>query len=372
MNKKSTPTTKDKTEMEGKVIVSFAALNPYYTTNITSAEEKEIRGADFISWGDGNRYPDYLFGLYNDVTLFRTIANGIADYVVGDGVKSNISQLSTEEAEELVKSLALDYALYGGFCIDVERSKEKKIAKILALPMKSIRSDKKNEFLFYSTDWSKSAGRVEFTKYGKFRPEGDEYSSIYYYKNFIGKTYPMAPLEGDGAIACETLKAISDFHFNNINNGFSSNYIVNMNNGVPTDEQKKEIEDNVTEKFTGYQNAGRPVIAFNADKDHETTITKIEQDDFDKKYEALRANSQQVLFMAYKAAPNLFGLINDNKGFAEENYNEAMKLFNRTVIRPIQKKICNAVDYITGQADSLTIKPFSIDWSDDAQEKVVE
>lgn len=370
---KNTPTTKAKKEnLEGKVLVSFAALNPYYTTNITSAEEKEIRGVDFISWGDANRYPDYLFGLYTDVTLFRTIVNGIADYVVGDGVKSNVPQLSPEDAENLVRNLALDYALYGGFAIDVERSKEKKIAKMLPLSMKDVRSNKDNDFLFYSTDWSKSAGRVDFTKYGKFRPDGEEFSSIYYFKNFTSKVYPMAPLEGDGAIACETLKAISDFHFNNINNGFASNYIINLNNGVPTDEQKKEIEDNITEKFTGYQNAGRPVVSFNADKDHESTISKIEQDDFDKKYEALRTNSQQVLFMAYKASPNLFGLINDNKGFAEENYDDAMKLFNRTVIRPIQKKICNAVDYITGQADSLTIKPFSIDWSDDAQEKVVE
>lgn len=363
-------TKKENTKpIENKVVVSFAALNPYITTNIITAEEKENKGTDFISWGSNNQYPDYMFGLYNNVTLFRSIVNGIADYVVGDGVKSNISLLNDESAEELVKALAIDYAIYGGFAIDVERSKEKKVVKILHLSIKSIRSDKKNDILFYSEDWNKSAGRVQYTKYGKFRPEGDEFSSIYFFKNFNDKVYPMGPLEGDGAIACETIKAVSDFHFNNLNNGFTSSYIINLNNGVPSDEAKAEIETNITEKFTGYQNAGRPVISFNIDKDHEATITKIEQDDFDKKYEALRANARQVLFTSYKASPNLFGMTTDNKGFSEEEYDQAFKLFNRTVIRPIQKVICNAIDKITGQAGSLTIKPFSIDWSEDAEDE---
>lgn len=371
MANKNTNSTKANEIRDGRVTVSFAALDKYLETNIVSANEKEIRGVDFIGWGDNNKYPQYIFGLMKDVTIFRTIVQGIADYVVGDGVTPNTMLLSPEEAEDLVRRLALDYALYGGFAIDVERSKEKKVAKLYHLDFQNVRSDKKNEFLWYSTEWDKSAGRAKATKYPRFRSDSIELSSIFYFKNNNFQTYPMPPIMGDAAVAVETIKAISDYHFNNLENGFASPTIINFNNGMPTDEQKKEIEENITEKFTGVQNAGRTVIAFNDDKDHQTTIAKIPSDDFDKKYETLRENSREVLFASYKATPALFGIPTDNKGFAEEQYEEQFKLFNRTVIRPIQKNICNAVDKIVGGQANLTIKPFSINWDSDT-EKTVE
>ena len=367
--KKSTPSTKDNM-LDGKVCVSFAALDKYVESNIVSAQESEIRGSDFISWGDGNKYPQYLFGLFKDVTVFRTIVQGIADYVVGDGVSSNLAYLSKTDAEDLVRSLALDYALYGGFAIDVERSKEKNVAKILPLSIADIRSDKKNEFLWYSKEWNKSAGRAKATKYPKFRSDSTEMSSIFYQKNNYVQTYPMPVVMGDGAVSIETLKAITEFHWNNLENGFTSPTIINFNNGTPSDSQKKEIEDSISEKYTGYQNAGRTLLNFAQDKDHATTVVKIPSDDFDKKYETLRDNAMEILFAAYKATPALFGIPTDNKGFAEENYEEQFKLFNRTVVRPIQKIICNAVDDITGNPNSITIKPFTIEWEENKEETV--
>lgn len=367
--KKNTNSTKDNL-LEGRVCVSFAAIDKYVESNIVSAQESEIRGADFIGWGDGNKYPQYLLGLFKDVTLFRTIVQGIADYVVGDGVVSNSVILSKKEAEDLVRNLAIDYALYGGFAIDVERSKEKKIAKLYPLNMANIRSDKKNEFLFYSTDWTKSAGRVKTTKYPKFRSDSTEFSSIFYLKNNSMQTYPLPVIQGDGAVSIETLKAITDFHWNNMENGFTSPTVISFCNGLPSDEQKKEIEDAVGDKFCGYQNAGRVVINFAEDKEHGAIIQKIPSDDFDKKYEALRSNAIENLFIAYKASPALFGLPTSDKGFAEEQYEEQFKLFNRSVIKPIQKMICNAVDEITGNPDSIVIKPFSIDWEKNKTETV--
>ena len=100
MANKNTNSTKANEIRDGRVTVSFAALDKYLETNIVSANEKEIRGVDFIGWGDNNKYPQYIFGLMKDVTIFRTIVQGIADYVVGDGVTPNTMLLSPEEAED--------------------------------------------------------------------------------------------------------------------------------------------------------------------------------------------------------------------------------------------------------------------------------
>ena len=59
------------------------------------------------------------------------------------------------------------------------------------------------------------------------------------------------------------------------------NLIINFNNGEPTDEIREEIERNINEKFSGYQNAGRILISYNADEANKTTIERLDSDDFD-------------------------------------------------------------------------------------------
>lgn len=365
---KNTNSTKDNTK---QIQVSFAALNPFIETNIVSPEEKAVSGKDFIQWGDNNLYPNYLCGLYKDVTVLRTIINGIADYVVGDGVSTSLNY-TPEEIEDIVRLLAQDYALYGGIALDVERSIEDKVAKAYHLDFKSLRSDKKGDFFYYSSDWKKSAGRVNYTTYSKFRTDGKEKSSIYYFKNTANQTYPTPLIAGDGLIAAETIKSISQYHLNSIKNGFSGNYVMNFNNGVPSDAQKEELEEMFYDKFVGENNAGRPMLSFNNGDKQAVTVTKIDSDNFADKYAALRDSSRQTIFTAFRANPNLFGIPTENNGFSNEEYMESFKLFNRTVIRPIQKIICNAFDRVFQTSNSVTIKPFNIDWEDDTQETVVQ
>ena len=137
-----------------------------------------------------------------------------------------------------------------------------------------------------------------------------------------------------------------------------------MNNGVPEDKIKEEVENNFTEKFTGFQNAGRPVLCWNRGKENETTIQRIETDDFGEKYAALAKNCKQELYSAFRSHPVIFGLPTQDTGFNDQDFKEAFKLFNKTVVLPIQKRICNVFDMISGKPDTLSIKPFAIDWDE--------
>ena len=53
--------------------------------------------------------------------------------------------------------------------------------------------------------------------------------------------------------------------------------------------------------------------------------------------------------------------ITDSTGFAEEEFTSAFKLYNRTVVRPIQRNICDSLDKIFGVKGSVTITPFNTD-----------
>jgi hypothetical protein len=234
-----------------------------------------------------------------------------------------------------------------------------RVAEIYYLDFRNIRSDKKNEQFYYSEDWGKSFGRVKYLEYPRFDPESSEPSSIFYYKNIYNQVYP-SPLYAASVKACEIEKSINEYHLNSINNAFMGSYIINFNNGKPTDQQKEEIEKNVNEKFGGYQNAGRIVMSFNDNKDSETTISKIESEDFGEKYESLAKRSRQEIFTAFRAIPALFGIMTETTGFSEQEFTEAFKLYNRTQIKPVQSIIQRAFNLIMGVDDAISIKPFSM------------
>lgn len=360
------------------VKVSFAALNPYLATNIVSSKEEDVKGKDFIVWGERNLYPQYLWKLSQEVTVLRTIINAIADYTVGENVR--IKHLTWAEsvnkdgdtAEEIVRNCALDLARYGGFALNVVRNKAGQVAAVYYLDFKDIRSDKKNKVFYYSEDWDKQYGRVKYTTYNAFDPEGRDVNSIYYYKNSKSTTYPIPRLAGDAAIAAETERNISEFHLNSLKNGFSSNVIINFNNGQPTDEEKEEIERNLCEKFGGFQNAGRIMASFNDSKEQMVTVSKIDAADFGDRYNALAKSTKQDIYSAFQAHPVLFGLPTEGTGFNDQDFKEAFKLFNKTVILPMQKVIKQAFEKILGKKEIVSFEPFNIDWTDEGEVETVK
>ena len=153
---------------------------------------------------------------------------------------------------------------------------------------------------------------------------------------------------------------MDDFHLGNITRGFMGSYMLNFNNGVPTDEMKDEIERSFTEKFAGHQNAGRVVFSWNRDKDAATTIEKIDIEDFGEKYNTLAKHSRTQIFAAFRANANLFGIPTENNGFNSEEYEASFSLFNRTMIRPVQMQIIDMFDAVAGRKDSLYIEPFTL------------
>ena len=90
-------------------------------------------------------------------------------------------------------------------------------------------------------------------------------------------------------------------------------------------------------------------------------------DDFADRYEALHKRSREQIFTAFRATPNLFGLMTETTGFNEQEFAEAFKLYNRTVVKPIQKVIVDAFDKIFGVDGSITITPFNLE-NDSEQE----
>lgn len=346
--------------MENKKPMFFASLNPYLERNIILPTESNIKGQNFVEFGDRNQYPNYIWNLYSSVSTLQSIINGTVDYVLGDGITSKIPTLSDRDAKKLVNDIAQDLLIYGGCYLQVRRNLLGEVAKVDTIDFRNMRTDKKNELFYYSDDFSngKSYGRCKMHIYPAFN---DENVSIYYSKNNKHQTYPI-PIWGSAVLAAEIENNINQYHLNNLENGFAPTSVVSFNNGVPTDEIREEIEKAFDEKYTGYENGGRVLINFADDKDHSVDIKTIDVPEYGERYKALAERSQQQLFIAFRASKNLFGSCFDGIGFNSQEYADCFKLYNKTVVQPLQKKIIDMISEIYGVEDAIEIKPFTINF----------
>ena len=359
--------------------ISFAAIDPYVDTNIILPVEKFVSAKDLMEWGTRNSYPDYLLDLYNNVPTLRAIINGNIDFIAGDDVSilpltqhltNGIMNNRGDHIREQIKDISKDYEIYGGFALQIIRNLIGEVAEVYYIDMRFLRSNKEGNVFYYCEDWSKSV-RKDVVVYPAFMPNlnwdtlDDEArnrnaSSILYVKNIHTQVYP-APLYAASIKACEIERLIDDFHLSDINNHFVSSAIINFNNGIPDDDVKEQIEREFTEKFCGASNGGRTAFSWNPNKESATDIVEFEVKDFGERYKTLSDHSRQQIFTAFRANPNLFGIPTEGNGFANEQYAESFKLYNRTQIKPVQRMIADTYDKIYGQPKVLTIVPFSMD-----------
>jgi capsid portal protein len=355
------------------------AIDPYIETNIVSPTEKTIPGKDFIEWGTNNLYPNFLQDLYDNVATLRSVIDGCVDYIAGDDVTILPLRENMEEGvmngkgdtiQEQIRDVAQDEETYGGFALQVIRGKDGKPSEVYYIDMRFLRMNKECNVFYYCEDW-KRRGKKNVIVYPKFDKSLDwakltdeernrHASSILFVKGNRKQTYP-SPRYAAVIKPCETERCVDDFHLNEINNGFAGSYIVNFNNGRPTPEVMEEIEKLFNEKFAGHKNAGRLAFSWNENRATATTIESIQVVDFSAKYQSLEKTARQRIFTAFRANPNLFGIPTESLGFSQEEYESAFRLFNRTHVRPIQRKIADAYDTIYGQKGVLTIVPFSMD-----------
>lgn len=354
-----------------KLQLAFASLDKEATLSIPEITEVENRGKKYMYYGTDNLLPSYLYSLYTDVTTLRTIIIGTSDFVVGDNITTVYPRFALEVNKkghtlmELIRWCTRDYLIYGGFAINVIRNKVGEVSELYYIDFRYIRSDKHNESFWYSEKfdkkWSHTTTTTVYPKY--VRENTNVASSIFYYKNSISSTYPTPRYTG-AIKACEIEKNIDELHLRGLQNGFFGSYVFNFNNGIPEDELKEQIEGDVQQKFCGSQNGGRVLINFSEGKDNALTIDKLDAVDFSEKYDAAAKRSREQIYASFQAVPALFGIMTESKGFTQEEFAEAFVLYNRTVVRSIQRIMCDALDKITGMKNSITIVPFSINNSE--------
>lgn len=327
--------------------------------------DEYVRGKDFVYWGVDNKYPEFIWDVYNRCGALQSIIDGLTDYTIGEDIINNTGieeeNIYGDTVTDIVCKLILDRYIYGGFAIQVKYNLLGNIIGLAHIDMRKCRIDEHCKYV-YVYDRHNRYRSCDAAKFNAYNPEtgAEDGVQIYYYKGM--KTRGVYPIPDYNASipSCEIQMKIKEFHINELDNNFTTTGIINFNNGTPTKDERNEIEQGINRKFAGTKNAGRMMISFNEDSDHATTFVRLGTDDFADRYNSLAESSLADIFISMKAHPQLFGMT-VSTGFANIEYTEAFNLINKTQISKRQKEIERVFAKIFGRDDAIKFIPFKIE-----------
>ena len=335
---------------------------------------QEVRGRDYIEYGTEdwkNLYPQFLIDLYYNSSTHAAIINATSELIAAEDLiaEENDTNLesyvklkkflrhanSNESLHQVIKKVAFDFKLQGAYALHIVWNRERtEIAEVYHVPVERVRAGKPNEMgkidtYFISADWANtrtnkpypinafnvndrtSGSQLLYT--GAYSPNMDCYHTPDY---LAANNWALVD------------QKVAEFHLNNIENGFSGSYFVSFANGIPTQEERRQIEQSLTEKFTGASNSGKFILTFSDDKTRTPEITPISVSDADKQYLALQELLVQNILTGHRVtSPMLMGIKSDTGlGSNVDELNAAGNFYLNTVVKPFQLHILNTLQTI--------------------------
>jgi len=343
--------------MKNKSDLSIVNLSTY-----TSPQVKEVRGKDFIEYGEDNNYFQYLIDRYNGSPTNNAIINGVSEMIYGKGLDATNSNKKPNEYAQMkslfnndcTRKLCYDLKLMGQCAVQVIYSKDRsKIVQLEHMPIETLRAEKCNdkgqiEGYYYFSDWSKYKRGNELKRIPAFGTSKEGLEIMYIKPYRAGFKY-YSPVDYQGGTQyAELEEEISNFHLNNILNGLAPSMLINFNNGTPDPEQREMIERRIYEKFSGSSNAGKFILAFNDNPETAASIEPVQLSDAHQQYEFLSNESSKKIMVSHRiVSPMLFGIKDDTGlGNNADELKTASILFDNLVIKSFQGLLIDAFDQI--------------------------
>ena len=333
----------------------------------TSPEIIEVKNKSWVEYGQDNNYFQFLIDRYNGSPTNNAAVNGISQAIYGKGLNATdankkpdqYAQMISMFGKDCVRKLSYDLKLMGQCAAQIIYSKDrKKIVKVEHFPIETLRAEKANEegdvpAYYYFKDWTNIKPSDTPLRIPAFGMSKDNIE-ILYIKPYRAGFYYYSPVDYQGGLQyCEIEEEISNFHYNNIRNSFSPNMLINMNNGIPNQEERQLLETKIASKFSGTSNAGKFILSFNNDKESAADVTPIQLSDAHNVYSFLSTEATQKIMVAHRiVSPMLLG-IKDNSGLGNnaEEIKTASLLMDNTVIRPFQELLIDSFDQILAYND---------------------
>lgn len=341
------------------------AKQPVYT---------EKKGKGYVEFGEENQYPKYLLELFNESPKHGAIVKGKVNYIFGKGFKDVPKKANRyEKWNAIVKRCMLDDELYGGYYLQIIPNALGQIAEVYHIEFHKVRTNKELTKFFVKDDWSASRFKEKEREYDAFNPaEFSGKPQILYVKQYNPKSdvYPLPSyFQGLNYIAADV--EVSRHILGNAKNNFTPTKLINLNSGMPQEEEQEIVEQEMKRKFAN-SSGDRFVLAFNSSKENAIDIidlgtTSLTKEDFTNVNNLI----QQEIFASHQiTSPMLFGIKTEGQLGGRSEIRDAYEIFNNTYVNERQQEheeIFNmlfSLQGITGEYNIIPVEPLKFEFGE--------
>ena len=362
-------------------------------SSYTSPSITEVKNDNYVEYGDNNDYFNYLIERITGSSTNGAIIKGISNLIYGKGLAATDAENRTSEWLKIMtyfrpsdlRKIIYDRKALGMAAIQV-LYKKGKVVGTEHFPMQTLRPTKKDKFgkiktWLYFNDWKNKKKSDEAEPIAAFGEGNGNEPEIYIWQGYVSGFEYFQPPEYIASLPYALLEEeIADYLINDAQNGFSPTTLLNFNNAVPEDEEKRrDIAGESTKKLTGSKGK-KFVVVFNEDKEHKATIDSIPLNDAPAHYEYLSKECFNKLIVGHSVtSPMLLGIRDGQSGLGNnaDEIKNATLLFENIVIRVYQNQLIDIIKEICPTSLDLyfkTIQPLDFmqvdePLSDDEEEK---
>jgi DNA-binding Lrp family transcriptional regulator len=332
---------------------------------------KEVPNKGWVLFGEDNKFPNMLLNMFNKSSKHNGIVLGKVNYITGKGFDHVLQANAYENCNEILKKACLDIEVFGGCYLEIQYNAAGTIGAFYHIPYQKVRSSKDNT-QFYVKDWESYKKNDEPKVFAAYNPKLDvkllrNQTQILYYKEYRPgvETYSYPGYMG-ALNAIQTDIEISKYHLSTITNGMFASKMISFFEGIPTEEEKREIEKGFKSKFTGSENAGNIVLNFGKDPAKRPQLDDLSSTELDKHFDILSKSVQTEIFCGHQVvSPMLFGIRVEGQLGGRSEIREAYEIMKSTYVNDKQQALELLFKEITGQDHKIIpVEPIGFEFSE--------
>jgi len=330
-------------------------------SNYSRPEIIEDSRNEWVTLGEDNCGYDELISRYKNSTTNNSIINNVARLIYGKGLHAldaarkpnEFAQMKALFKPKMLRAAGFnEYMLGNGYLQVIYNKQHTKIIQVEIVKTKFVAPEKCNsegiiEGYYYSDNWEDTR-KFPPKRYPAFGTSKEEIEILAYGKESIDLKY-FSEVDYQACLPyCLLEEEIASYLINDTQNGFSGTKVINFNNGVGTEESRRETERKVRTRLTGTMGL-KTIVAFNNNIDQKTTVDDIPLNDAPEHYSYLSEEAQgKILNNHNVVSPMIVGITTANSGFSSngDEIEVATKFFYNQTIKPHQELLIDALDEI--------------------------
>lgn len=373
---------------------------PLATYMLQSNFEKQLEGAPinrnsnrgWVNWGVRNDYPIKLSELYFNSIVHKSCTDFGVTAIIGDGVDYQAMNMNKTEVmpnqyqtwDEFLKCLALDYILYGSYAFQIIRNKDGRTFSYYHQPISSVRCSPRDEegnitSYWLCQDWT-ATGKYPPIQIPRFGFQEDETINSGKPYLFVFETYTpdldyyTTPKYIGGLKAIMTELELIRYDLRAVKNNFSANGFLVLPR-VESDEERRELLNNIKNSFVGADNANSLVVTFSNGDENDSNVAKFVKIDKDSNNvnlfsESNQRNIDRIVTAHRIPSKALIGMPIDGAtlGGGGNEVNVAWNLYNKTVATEYRNAIVTTINKmfaLNGVDTELVLKPLDFNLTDE-------